>query len=199
MEMVIQNQILNEMKIKSCLNFRKIILDGVITTDNILETLYLLDKLVDLDNKTGTREPITIFIHSYGGSVLDGNLLICRIKELQEIYGYKIIGLVGGYAMSQGFQILQACSVRKCYKYSRLMFHCISTGVWSDLEDIERDIEETKYLMEIAKDIVKERTLITDEMMDKWKVERRDKYFNNEELLKYKIVDEIIGDELCVK
>lgn len=192
MEIIQQDHILNEMKIRSALNMRKIIFEGEVCSSNVLQAVYLLDKIVEMDKKTGTKEDITLLIHSFGGSIYDGNLLIGKIKELQEKMGYRIIGIVGGYAMSMGFQVLQACTYRKCYKYSRLMFHQPSSYTWGDLEHMERDNEETNYLWNMIKKLVKEKTLLTDEMMEQWKRERRDKYFSNEELIKYKIIDEII-------
>jgi ATP-dependent protease ClpP protease subunit len=168
------------------------IFEGEVGSSNVLHAVYLLDKLIDMDRKLGMKEDITIIIHSFGGSILDGNFLIGKLKEIQDKLGYTVTGIVGGYGMSMGFQILQACKVRKCYSTSRLLFHQPSSYSWGDLESMERDNEETTYLWEMAKSLVKERTLITDEMMEQWKKERRDKYFSNEELIKYKIVDEII-------
>lgn len=191
MEYVVQDHILNEMKIKSALNQRKIIFEGEVSSSNVLQAVYFLDKLVEIDKKIGRKDDVTIMIHSFGGSILDGNYLISKILELRDM-DYTVIGLVGGYGMSMGFQILQACSVRKCYRYSRLLFHQPSSYTWGDLESMERDNEETEYLWKMAKDLVKSRTLLTDEMMEIWKRERRDKYFSLEELTKYNIVDEII-------
>lgn len=191
MEYVQQDHILNEMKIKSALNLRKVIFEGEVGSSNVLQTVYLLDKLVEMDKKSGTKGDIYLQIHSGGGSIYDGGFVLGKIRELQKM-NYRIIGIVGGYAMSMAFQFLQACDYRICYKYSRLLFHQPSSYSWGDLESMERDNEETNYLWNMMKDIVKEKTLITDEMMEQWKRERRDKYFSNEELIKYKIVDEII-------
>ena len=191
MEYIQQDHILNEMKIRSALNQRKIIFEGEVCSSNVLQAVYLLDKLVAMDKKLGTKEDITIIIHSFGGSIYDGNFLIGKIKELQKM-GYTIIGIVGGYGMSMGFQLLQACNIRRCYKYSRLLFHQPSNYSWGDLEAMERDNEETNYLWNMMKELAMEKTLLTDEMLEQWKRERRDKYFSNEELIKYKIVDKII-------
>lgn len=191
MEYIQQDHILNEMKIRSALNQRKIIFEGEVCSSNVLQAVYLLDKLVAMDKKLGTKEDITIIIHSFGGSIYDGNFLIGKIKELQKM-GYTIIGIVGGYGMSMGFQVLQACSIRKCYKYSRLLFHQPSNYSWGDLESMERDNDETNYLWKMMKELAMEKTLLTDDILEQWKRERRDKYFSNEELIKYKVVDEII-------
>jgi len=191
-DVIYQDHILNEMKLKSALNLRKIIFEGEVCSSNVLQTVYLLDKLESMDKKSGTKEDITIMIHSFGGSIYEGNYLNSRIIEMQEKSNYNITGIVGGYGMSMGFQLLQACKIRKCYSTSRLLFHQPSTYCYGDLESIERDTDETNYLWEMSKSLVKKRTLITDKMMELWKKERRDKYFSNEELIKYKIVDEII-------
>ncbi len=181
--------ILNEIKIKRA-NNRWIIIDDEITQELCTKVVYHLDKLVAMDEKLGTKEKITLEIASCGGGIYSGICVLNKIYELRN-KGYIIEG-ISHYAMSMGFQILQACSIRKCYRLSRLMFHQPSTYCYGDLESIERDVDETLYLWEMMKSLVKERTLLTDDMMEQWKKERRDKYFNFEELTKYNIVDEII-------
>ena len=183
--------ILQEIKVKSA-NNRKIIFDGEVNDNECLKACYYLDKLMSMDRVSGTKEPITILIHSPGGSIYSGNLLLGKIKYMQDKLDYTIIGEVGGYACSMGFQILQQCKVRKCYSYSRLMFHQPSSATWGDLQSQQDDMEETQYLWETMKKLVVSRTNITDEMAEEWKRMRKDKYFSVEELTDLNIVDEII-------
>ena len=139
------DQILQEMKVKSA-NNRKIIFDGEVNDNECIKACYYLDKLVAQDKLVGTKEPITILIHSPGGSIYSGNILLGKIKQLQDKMGYTIIGEVGGYACSMGFQILQQCKIRKCNSYSRLMFHQPSSFCYGDLQGQQNDMEETNYL-----------------------------------------------------
>lgn len=183
--------VLQEMRVRSA-NNRRIIFDGEVNSDNVLKSVYYLQKLIDLDTKTGNKDDIHIEIHSFGGSIYDGVYLCDFIRYMQDKLGYKIIGTVNGYAMSMGFQILQSCTVRRCYHTSRLMFHQPSNYIYGDLENMERDLEETNYLWEEMKSLVKSRTLLTDDMMEEWKRLRKDKFFNREELIKYNIVDEVL-------
>lgn len=183
--------VLQEIKVVSA-NKRKIIFNGEVNEENVLKTVYFLQKIIDMDSKTGKKEDIYLDIHSFGGSIYDGIYLCDFIKYMIDKLGYNIIGTVCGYGMSMAYQVLQACSVRRCYHSSRLMFHQPSSYSYGDLESQERDIEETNYLWEEMKKLASERTLLTDEMMEKWKETRRDKYFTREELIKYKIVDEIL-------
>ena len=111
------DQVFQGIKVKSA-NDRKIILDGEVNDDECLKACYYLDKIVELDKIKGTKEPITILIHSPGGSIYAGNVLLGKIKQMQDKMGYTIIGEVGGYACSMAFQILQQCKIRKCNSYS---------------------------------------------------------------------------------
>ena len=81
--------ILQEMKVKSA-NNRKIIFDGEVNDNECLKACYYLDKLMSMDRVSGTKEPITILIHSPGGSIYAGNLLLGKIKYMQDKLGYTI-------------------------------------------------------------------------------------------------------------
>ena len=185
------DQVFQEIKVKSA-NNRKIILEGEVNDDECLKACYYLDKLVEMDKIKGTKEPITILIHSPGGSIYAGNVLLGKIKQMQDKMRYTIIGEVGGYACSMGFQILQQCKIRKCNSYSRLMFHQPSSYCYGDLQGQQNDMEETNYLWETMKKLVIDRTNITNEMAEEWKRMRKDKYFSLEELKDLNIVDEIV-------
>lgn len=193
MKMSVQyiDSVLQEMKVKSA-NQRKIIFDTEVNDNEVIKTIYYLDKIIEMDKVNGRKEPITILFHSGGGSIYSGNLLLGKLKEMQEKQGYTIIGIGGGICASMAFQFLQACKVRKCYSYSRLMFHQPSSFSYSDLEDMERDIEEVNYLWEMMKKLVIKSSKITNEMCEEWKRIRKDKFFSTKELIDLEIVDEII-------
>lgn len=183
--------VFQEIKVKSA-NNRKIIFEGEVTDEECLKTCYFLDKIIEHDRITGTKLPITIYLHTPGGSIFAGASLLGKIKYMQDKLDYTIIGEVGGYACSMGFQFLQACKVRKCYSYSHLMFHQPSSACWGDLQNQERDVELTKRLWKQMRDLVTSRTKITKEMAEEWKDRRIDKYFTIEEIKELNIVDEII-------
>ena len=183
--------VFQEIKVKSA-NNRKIIFEGEVNDEEFLKTWYYLDKLIAQDKLTRKKQPITIYLHTPGGSILAGASLLGKIKYMQDKLGYTIIGEVGGYACSMGFQILQQCRIRKCNSYSQLMFHQPSSGMYSDLQDMERDLELTKRLWEQMRDLVVSRTNITKDMANEWKDRRIDKYFTIDELKQLNIVDEII-------
>ena len=85
------DQVFQEIKVKSA-NNRKIILDGEVNDDECIKACYYLDKIVEMDKVKGTKEPITILIHSPGGSIYAGNILLGKIKQMQDKMGYTIIG-----------------------------------------------------------------------------------------------------------
>ena len=57
--------VFQEIKVKSA-NNRKIIFEGEVNDEECLKTCYYLDKL------TGKKQPITIYLHTPGGSILAG-------------------------------------------------------------------------------------------------------------------------------
>ena len=54
------------MRLSLALKQRKIFLKDYVTEDTIFECVYCLHRLMDIDNKVGTKEPIEIYINSNG-------------------------------------------------------------------------------------------------------------------------------------
>ena len=99
-------------------------------TWNILR-LIKSDDEKDKKEKDYRREPIKLYINSYGGSVYDmWGLIDIILNSKTPIYTY-----CTGYAMSAAFKIFLAGHKRYCYKHSTFMYHqmsCWRSGKYQD-------------------------------------------------------------------
>ena len=99
------------------------------------------DNEKDKKEKDYKREPIKLYINSYGGAVYDMWGLIDVIQNSKTpVYTY-----CTGYAMSAAFKIFLAGHKRYCYKHSTFMYHQMhyySSGKYQDhVEDrTEKDL-----------------------------------------------------------
>lgn len=87
----------------------------------IWDILYQIreDDEKDEKEKDYKREPIKLYINSYGGSVYDmWGLIDIILNSKTPIYTY-----CTGYAMSAAFKIFLAGHKRYCYKHSTFMYH----------------------------------------------------------------------------
>lgn len=183
--------ILSELEVKYVNKYRTILLYEEVTRSSICKCLYWLDKLVNLDKKTGEKKPITIKIDSYGGHVYHGLSLISRIESLVED-GYEIIGICTGVAMSMGSAILNVCSKRYMYRYGTILIHQVNSGSYGKYQDMKEELEETKRLNTLLMDLYLKRTKLTEKDITDIIEKKKDLYLNAEISLKYGIIDGII-------
>lgn len=153
----------------------------------------LLFLLQEDDNKESKekdfkREPINIYINSYGGSVYDMWALIDIIeKSKTPIHTY-----CAGYAMSAAFQIFLSGHKRFATRHATFMYHQISGydyGKYQDLVDIR---PQWDYLTEQIEEYVIERTKMTKEQLYNIREKKIDTYIHPEEALGLGIIDEIV-------
>lgn len=195
-ELIFQDKTIEEIKINAALKYRKIYISGEIDENSMFKANYLLDRIVNIDNKhnipINEREPIEIFIDSPGGSVYHGLSVISLLEHYREI-GYKIITISQSIAMSMGFMILICGSERKAYRHSRIMCHQPSSASWyQELEKLQRDVKETETLWIRMKNLIVKYTKITEEQLDNIRDRCFDWYFWAEEALELGIIDTII-------
>jgi ATP-dependent protease ClpP protease subunit len=183
--------ILSEMESKYVIKYRIIPLYDEVTRESMFKCLYWLEKLVNMDKQTGTKQPITIQIDSYGGYVYHGLSLMSRIEKLIE-EGYEIIGICAGVAMSMGSMILNVCSTRKIYRYGTILIHQVGSGTYGKYQEMKEDLDETKRLWDLSQKLYLKRTKLTQEQLDDLTVRKLDWHIDAETALKYGIVDEII-------
>lgn len=185
--------IVEEMKVSSALKNRVLYLSEDVEEDAIFKLNYYLDRIVRLDEKNSTKEPITIMISSFGGSVYEILSSISRLEKMQED-GYIIKTVVDAKAMSCGSLLSQCGSkgYRYANRYATLLYHQVSSATWGTLAEMEVGTEETQRLWSLLKQITLKHTDVTDEWFESLKERNRDMYLTPEQCLKLGIIDHIL-------
>lgn len=183
--------VITDMESKYVIKYRIIPLYDEVTRESMFKCLYWLEKLVNMDKQTGTKQPITFQIDSYGGYCYHGLSLISRIEKLVE-EGYEIIGVCAGVAMSMGSAILNVCSKRQMYRYGTVLIHQVASGSYGKYQDMKETLEETKRLNDVLMGLYLKRTKLSKEKLEDLIVRKLDWHIDAETALEYGIVDEII-------
>jgi ATP-dependent Clp protease protease subunit len=153
----------------------------------------LISQLQEDDNKEEkeknfTREPIKIYINSYGGSVYDMWALIdIMLNSKTPIHTY-----CTGYAMSAAFKIFLAGHKRFATKHATFMYHQMSCKRHGKYQDLVEDREQMDYLQKSIEEYVVERTNLTQADMDDIRERKKDFYIHSKDAVKWGIVDEVI-------
>ena len=157
--------------------------------ESLLEKVILPLRSFEKDTST---EPVTLIIQTVGGSMIDGLTLI----DIIDNYSKPLEVIVYGYAYSMGFAILCAGSknpnvTKKCFSFTTGLWHSGSVML-SGEDNMINDVQEfNKRMDNKLKEYIIANTLIPRELYER--KERYQFYFDSEELLKYGIVNEIIG------
>lgn len=155
------------------------------------DLLFLLQQDDEREKKERdfTREPIKIYINSFGGSVYDMWALIdIMLNSQTPIYTY-----CTGYAMSAGFEIFLAGHKRYCTNHATFLCHQISSWIGGRLQDIREEIGATEHLQEESDKFIRSRTKIKEKMLKDILTMKLDRYIYADEALELGIVDEIMG------
>ena len=146
--------------------------------------LNIAEKDIDISD----LKPIRIFIHSFGGELEQANFL-CDLIQSSRI---PIITVAMGVAMSAGFLILLSGHKRYAFKHSQLMVHSGGGSFQGTAEQLESAQKNYKKQIEAMKSYILERTSIDEKTFNKNR--SKDWYLNDNELIKYNVVDGIITD-----
>ena len=170
------------------LKHRTIILNSEID-ENILETVVMPLKDFEKDN---SQEMVTLILNTAGGSVADG-LMLCNIIDN---YKKPLEIIVPAYACSMGTIIL--CSgnnnpnvTKKCYPFSFALFHSGQTYVGGESTSVDDVIDFNRSVDNKIRDYVVKNTNISEELYTAH--HRKQWYISANEMLKYKLVNEIVG------
>lgn len=149
------------------------------------ECTNLCKKLLYLINKDN-KSDITIYIDSYGGSVLS----FLQIYNIVDNFKGKINTIVMGKAMSAGAMLLMCgTGTRSAFKYSQIMVHELAyeTG-YKKLHDHEVSIQQSIKLQKILNNIICKHTKIKSKDLHKYK---EDIYYSADEAKQLGIIDKI--------
>lgn len=178
-------------KTNLAMNQRKILLTSDVDSDSILECMYYLYTLQEIDRKTKTKAPIDILVNTNGGEVYEGLSLISLIERMKTD-GYEINTINIGKAFSMGFMISICGTHKYAYKYSTYMLHDISTGVVDKAQNIMEYMEEINRLRDIFMDIVTSYTNVNEKDFKFIINNKLDKYYSSKESVQFGICDKII-------
>lgn len=145
-------------------------------------------KLQNTRNTLGDEYKPIIHLHlnTYGGEVYPALATVNLMKTLKtDIYTY-----LDGSVASAGTLISTVGKKRFAYKYSYLLIHQLSGGMYGKFSEMEDDFYNSSNLMKMFKTFYKDHTKIPMKKLDE--ILKRDIWFSAEECLQYGIIDEIL-------
>lgn len=132
-----------------------------------------------------SREPITLYLSSLGGSVYDG----FAIYDLIRASPSPVIVYANGKIMSMGVIILLAGDKRYAAKNTRFMMHSLSHGTLGKVRDTDIDVTEAKISNDNMIKIIAERTKLKyKDLKDSIEIKSLDVWFGLSTAKKYGIL-----------
>lgn len=190
---------LSEKEVKKIdLSTRTIYVNGTITSDLIEESVLAIRDINMYDDnqekylKNYKREPITVIVDTYGGSVYDGLGLVNVISSSKtpvHTYCYS-------KAMSMGLLIFISGHKRFIHENATLMFHQLSTVIMGTNQDVVDEQSRVNKLNKKLMKIVRKRTSITKEQMNKKNIFKKDWFISGKKAIKLNAADELIKDTI---
>lgn len=161
-------------------------------TELILEKVYLPLREFELDDST---TPVTLIIHSSGGSVSDALFLANYLEH----YKKPLVILVCGYACSMATVFLAAAAknpniTRYCYRDSYALIHDGYVALGASEAGTAQDIMAFNHTVDTKiKKLFLDNTKITEE--EYTQQARKQWFLFSEDMKKYGLIDKIIGEE----
>ncbi len=152
--------------------------------DEIIKINYE-DSKKDKKYKNFKREPILLYINSFGGSVYDG-LALCDILEKSKTPVHTI---AIGSVMSMALPIFLCGTKRYIGKYTTLMFHDVAMFTWDKVECVKPELAESERVRDVMCNIIKRKSSVTQKMLNEYLKNKENWYITAEEALKYKLAD----------
>jgi len=170
--------------------YRNLVLSGEISEESAKEIIQHINDINEDDFGKEERSPIQLKINSIGGSMYDGFAIIGAIESSETpvyTYGY-------GAIMSMALPILVSGVKRFAHPLTTFMYHeCLDTfGHYEKVSILKENLEESERVMEIYDDHILSKTSFTKKQLDKVKKGKFDWYFDINEAIKYKVIDQII-------
>ena len=171
--------------------YRNLVLSGEISEESAQDIIQHINDINEDDNENPTgRKPIIIKINSLGGSMYDGFAIIGAIEtSITPVYthGY-------GAIMSMALPILLSGHKRFAHRLTSFMYHeCLSVfGDYEKVTTLKENLEETERILDMYDDYIFNKTSLTKKQLDKVKKGKYDWYFDANDVLEYKIIDQII-------
>ena len=170
--------------------YRNLVLSGEISEESAQKIIQHINDINEDDFGKEERLPIQLKINSIGGSMYDGFAIIGAIESSETpvyTYGY-------GAIMSMALPILVSGVKRFAHPLTTFMYHeCLDTfGHYEKVSILKENLEQTERVMEMYDDHILNKTSFTKKQLDKVKKGKFDWYFDINEAIKYKVIDQII-------
>lgn len=133
-------------------------------------------------------EPIYLCIDTFGGDLIQANMLCDLIKSSR----IPVVTVAMGAAMSAGFLIFISGRKRYAFPHSQLLVHSGSAQLSGTAEQIEEAQRNYKKTLDEMKKYILENTDIDEKTFNKNR--NKDWYLTADELIKYNVVDGLITD-----
>jgi ATP-dependent Clp protease protease subunit len=170
--------------------YRNLVLSGEISEESAQNIIQHINDINEDDFGKEERLPIQLKINSIGGSMYDGFAIIGAIESSETpvyTYGY-------GAIMSMALPILVSGVKRFAHPLTTFMYHeCLDTfGHYEKVSILKENLEESERVMEMYDDHILSKTSFTKKQLDKVKKGKFDWYFDINEAIKYKVIDQVI-------
>ena len=145
------------------------------------------DDKLEKDDKEYVREPINIFIDTYGGEVSAGFSIITAIKMSKTI----INGIVTGNCYSMGVPILVSCDHSYSTTYSLFMIHSISCSriEGTSVRNYYDQMESLESHQRLLKTLFSREVEGQDDFFEKILDGDKDYYLESDEAIKVGIIE----------
>lgn len=160
------------------------------TLTNDDKDLNKLSKVIDKykSDSVYDREPIELYISSFGGSGYDVISVIDQIENLKApVHTY-----LYGKAMSAGFLLFMVGCQRFISRNSTLMLHQLSGVCTGTYQDMKEQLEEYGRMQERVEDLIILHTKIDEETLDAIRESKYNLYLDAEESIDLGVADYII-------
>lgn len=160
---------------------------------NLLTLAKEIIKLNIEEIKVVDPEPVTLFIHSYGGD-LDQAQFFCDLVESSHI---PIITVSAGVAMSAGLLIFLSGKKRYAFRHSQILIHQGSASFSGTADEIDAAQKSYKKKLEKMEKYILSHTSIDKNLFNKNK--NKDWYVSGDELISLGITYKIIENFSDIK
>ena len=132
--------------------------------------------------------PIQFYLSTYGGACYDG----MSLYDVIESSNTPIEIICTGKIMSMGVIVALGAKVRKAYRNTTFMIHQVSGLSFGTLREMEDSVAEASRINEMLFNIIKSKTLVTEEQLNEVLQQKKDWFLTAEEALRLGILTDII-------
>ena len=166
--------------------------DEEVYKDNLRNLAEIDKSLVDAYKKNIKFPPIYVDITSPGGQVYYGFAMYDILSSVNAEGKHKVIARMSGCAASMATVIMLGCDERIARSNTRFMIHSISSWSFGKMQDMEDDLEETKELAKMMKEIYTRKTKLTESKLDEIDKYKKDWWISSEEALELGLITKIV-------